>query len=166
MLFCVPPHIPVSLTLYSYSQKVQVVRNNFVFVSEHLFRCHTCLECAFHWQLYVLMDEDCHLGEFKSSSLPHLALCIYKVFLGQFMPIPLRGRMMELPFLSELQLSLPFPLRPMGRGGRYPCRARSRQCVPMDLPKVKRLKQSLGSGLLPLWTPDGRDLWQHSQVSE
>lgn len=115
---------------------------------------------------YVLMDEDCHLDEFKSSPLPRFALCFYKVFLGQFVPILLRGRMVELPFLSELQHSLPFPLRSMGRGGRYPCWARSRQSVPMDLPKVKQLKQSLGSGLLPLWTPDGRDLWQHSRVSE
>lgn len=78
------------------------------------------LECAFQWQLYVLMDEDCHLGEFKSTFLPHLALCIYKVFLGHFMPTPVRGRMVELPFLSELQHLLSFLLSPMGRGGRHP----------------------------------------------
>lgn len=163
-LFPLLPHIPVSLTLHSCSLKIQVVRNHFTFISEHLFKCYTCLECAFQWQLYVLTDEDCHLGEFKSNSLPRSAPCIFKVFLGHFMPTPVRGGMVELPFLSDLQHLLPFPLRP--EGGRYPWRARSRLCVPMDLPKVKRLKQSLGAGLLPLWTPGRRDLWQHSRVSE
>lgn len=70
---------------------------------------HVLLECAFQWQLYVLMDEDCHLGEFESSLLC-LALCIYKVFLGSraLHAHPNQGQDVELPFLLELQHLLPF----------------------------------------------------------
>lgn len=161
MPFPLLPHAQLQIIPASLSLFIHILKNSRLLGPiSYLFQ-DTRSEYAFQWQLYVLTSEDCHLGGFKSSSLPRLAGCICKVFPGQVVP-PQPGagwwRVSSFPS-SSCSTCPPFHPRPWAGVAGPP---RSRRRVPTGSPRVKGLKQIPRAGLLPLQTPDGRDLWQHS----